>query len=251
MHERRSSGPIDRVVAAVLLGTDHVRLDEVAVRPVGGQAAIALSRGRFPKGYPHVDPNEDAVLALTDGRSWLMAVADGHGGADAAMAAVTTIAAGAGDILETDPADATSAALDLADAAVREVRSGLADREPATSLTVAFIRGGLVRYAGVGDSVMMVVNGRRVRRVAGGGPFLGSGDPAPRAGSQRLGRAARVLLATDGLTVFLGHAWRDRVRTACRGTAAEAAGALVDAALDGGAGDNIAVASWLGAAPRR
>jgi len=63
------------VRTAALWGDEHTELGEIAVAPLLPQAAVALSRGKFPKGYPHLDPNEDAVLAATDGANWLLPVA--------------------------------------------------------------------------------------------------------------------------------------------------------------------------------
>ena len=78
--------------SALLLGSDHTELDEVAIEVVTPNLAIGISSGRFPKGYPHADPNEDAVFATTDGVTTILAVADGHHGFDAARAAITAIA---------------------------------------------------------------------------------------------------------------------------------------------------------------
>src|SRR4030065_278031 len=73
--------------AAALWGPDHETLGEVEVREVTASLAMALSRGKFPKGYPHVDLNEDGALAATNGPAAVLAVADGHNGLDAARAA--------------------------------------------------------------------------------------------------------------------------------------------------------------------
>src|SRR5665811_2204355 len=63
---------------AVLWGNDHTELGEIGFTEVPPAGAIAISRGKFRKGYSYLDPNEDAVLIATDGTSWLLAVADGH-----------------------------------------------------------------------------------------------------------------------------------------------------------------------------
>ena len=78
--------------SALLLGEDHTELEEVAITEVAPNLAIGISRGRFPKGYPHIDPNEDAAYAATDGTTTVLAVADGHQGFDAARAATSAIA---------------------------------------------------------------------------------------------------------------------------------------------------------------
>jgi len=50
---------------SVLWGHDHPQLGVVATEEISPRVAIALSRGKYPKGYPHLDPNEDAVAAPT------------------------------------------------------------------------------------------------------------------------------------------------------------------------------------------
>ncbi|MEA3502778.1 MAG: hypothetical protein U9R47_08390, partial [Actinomycetota bacterium] len=72
----------------LLLGSDHTELGEVEIAELSPHVAVGISRGRFPKGYAHVDPNEDAVFAATDGTTAIIAVADGHHGFDAAEAAI-------------------------------------------------------------------------------------------------------------------------------------------------------------------
>jgi len=89
--------------SALLVGSDHTELDEVAIEEVTPKLTIGISCGWFPKGYPHADPNEDAVFAATDGNATIVAVADGHHGFDAARAAITAIAEAA-----TAPTDETA-----------------------------------------------------------------------------------------------------------------------------------------------
>jgi hypothetical protein len=79
------------VRSIVLLGSDHTELEQIAIEELTPNVAIGISRGRFPKGYPHLDPNEDAVFAATDGTTTVLAVADGHHGFDAAREAILTI----------------------------------------------------------------------------------------------------------------------------------------------------------------
>jgi serine/threonine protein phosphatase PrpC len=242
----RDSLPEQRVTGAVLLGPDHTRLDESAVRSIGLRSAIGLSRGRFPKGYPQVDPNEDAAAAYTNGDRWLMAVADGHGGAAAAEAVVQAIASHARSLLAEQPERATRAAMVLAARAVLEVNAGLGGSQSSrTALTVASICGNVAHHTGAGDSAMYVVAGRRVRRVDTPAPFLGAGDETePPVYRVPLRRVGAVILATDGLTDFLGHNWRHAIRAACAPSPDATAGALMEAAFTGGAGDNVAVAVW-------
>src|SRR5665811_1231436 len=84
--------PPTNLRTALLLGDDHIELEDVAIREITPNLAIGISRGRFPKGYPHIDPNDDAVFATINGDTEILAVADGHQGFDAARAAITAIA---------------------------------------------------------------------------------------------------------------------------------------------------------------
>ncbi|MFH1330493.1 MAG: hypothetical protein ABIJ48_07590, partial [Actinomycetota bacterium] len=76
---------------AALWGTDHETLGEIALEEVTPSLVAALSRGRYPKGYPHLDPNEDGALAASDGTAAVLAVVDGHNGFDAARAALQAV----------------------------------------------------------------------------------------------------------------------------------------------------------------
>lgn len=227
-----------------LVGSDHRDLGQISSQPVGPRAAVALSRGRHPKGYPSVDPNEDAVLIHTDGERWLMAVADGHWGIDAAEAAVDALASRSTELLAMDPEVAPEAALRLAAEAVAAIGKRQASTERSrTSLSVAVVGRGAVYHAGVGDSTLFLVGRTLVRRIAAAGPFLGSTQSLrPQTGKHVLHRGVMVLLATDGLTDFLGPGWRRRLRRARAETPTNTARALVQAAFAGGAGDNIAIA---------
>lgn len=234
---------------AALYGRDHVELDQIADSTVDDATAIALSRGRFPKGYEHMDPNEDAVLAarLPGGR--LLVVADGHNGVEAAHAAVAAIADAAPAILGAEVSDPDAAVDDLFDAARRNVGRVLEDVAEArahsrTALSVALLTKGAVHTATCGDTAVLVVRGGKGKVVSGTGPFLGPRSALPDVTRTKLRGGEAVVAVSDGVVDYLGLRW---VRTAgaCvteAETAHEAAVALVRAAMAGGAGDNIAVA---------
>ena len=78
--------------SALLRGRDHTRLG-ITAAVAEGRAAIALSRGGAPKSYRYRDPNEDAALFVEGEGGILLAVADGHGGCDAAETAVEKLLA--------------------------------------------------------------------------------------------------------------------------------------------------------------
>ena len=78
--------------SALLRGRDHTRLG-ITAAVAEGRAAIALSRGGAPKSYRYRDPNEDVALFAEGEGGILLAVADGHGGCDAAETAVEKLLA--------------------------------------------------------------------------------------------------------------------------------------------------------------
>ncbi|MBM3696720.1 MAG: hypothetical protein FJW79_12470 [Actinobacteria bacterium] len=236
-----------RLVA--LWGSEHEVLGEVALESLGPDLVAALSRGRFPKGYRHLDLNEDGALAATDGRSTVMAVVDGHQGFDAARAALQAVtrcvplllgsATGAHEpAVRHCLAEASRAVVDELSRLEGERRAGGA------ALSVALVGPGRVTVGSAGDCVAVVLRGSRARVVGRPGPFLGdrpiSGKGLVAHASLRTG--GQLLLATDGVTEFLGRGWRRRVAELAEGAApADLAGRLMEAAFRGGAGDNIAV----------
>ena len=237
---------------AALWGDEHTELGEIAVAELPPRAAVALSRGRFPKGYPHFDPNEDAVLAATDGSAWLLAVADGHNGFDAARAALTALQAAAPPTLAgaaTDPEAALRAGLILVGEAVTEALTHVHEDRAAsaTALTVALVVGGRLTTLTLGDTAVVLVRDGRARRIGGPTGFLGPGADLGAAGLDRadLHPGETVVVASDGLFDFLGRSPdRALARLAARPGESPAglARAAVEQACAGGAGDNIAVA---------
>ncbi|TFG94511.1 MAG: hypothetical protein E4H11_06630, partial [Myxococcales bacterium] len=76
--------------SGLLRGHEHTKIGAVATL-AEGRCAIALSRGGYAKGYAHRDPNEDAAAFAFGTDGTLVAVADGHGGHEAAAHAVTVL----------------------------------------------------------------------------------------------------------------------------------------------------------------
>ena len=232
---------------AVLWGDQHIELGEIAAEPLPPRAAIALSRGRFPKDYHAVDPNEDAVLAASGPAGWLLAVVDGHNGLDAARAALDAVA-GHAEALLADPALQPEAAIEgLFDRARAAVAERLRQAEPSrrgsrTALTIALLTDGSLHAASLGDTVAARIGPRWVAEVGGGRPFLGPSTPTPPVGSVLLGRQDAALVASDGLIDYLGDSCHERLLAAGRASdPLQAVQRLVLAAFAGGAGDNVAV----------
>ena len=237
------------VQLASLWGTDHEALGEIAVEEVGPRLAAALSRGRFPKGYPHLDLNEDGALAARSGGAAVLAVADGHNGFDAARAALEEVRQQVPALLASVPASPEAAlrrCLAAATEAVTQAGSGLEEKRAGTgtALTVAVVGPARLTVGGFGDCVALVLRGARAKQVGGAAPFIGPGMHPGLGATARadLRPGDRVLVATDGVVEFLGRGWKRRLAGLARGLApAELARAAIEAAFKGGAGDNIAV----------
>jgi serine/threonine protein phosphatase PrpC len=230
----------------VLWGDRHVVLGKVGTASLEPRAALAISRGGQAKRYPYVDPNEDAVLAAAGPAGWLLAVADGHNGFDAARAALGAVERQAGRLLEQDGLDPTATVHELFGAARKAVVAALAGagrsrQASRTALSIALVVGGQVYGASLGDTVALRL-GQEFEEIGAEGPFLGPGSPLPRVYWAPFDDGDRLLVASDGLTDYLGPNWEERLRQAATATDLTAAARqLVLDAFSGGAGDNVAV----------
>jgi len=203
--------------SALLRGREHTKLGAVAAVAEGG-CAIALSRGGFAKGYHHRDPNEDAAAFALGERGALLAVADGHGGCEAAELAVARVLEAFGDALGgagplaprwREAAGGAIARLH-AEIVERGARGGNPEARTTLALAVARPDEDLLALASVGDSHAFVAGAARAEDLAvGEGPptYLGSpsleaGELLARAVTQvvPLAGARAVALATDGLS---------------------------------------------------
>jgi hypothetical protein len=262
-------------VSEVLLrGQEYVTLGAVGE---GGEdeVAAAITRGGAPKPYQHIDPNEDAALAMRGACGALVAVADGHYGSPGAEAALESLRAAAHEWLQgpsRSPDAWYQAALAALIAANDAVLAGQDARMRArTTLSFALARpeDDLLVHGALGDSHLFVVDAivaaeiPRPRKSL----FLGSGLLRPsvaekhaRVGVQALDAPLAIVAATDGLSeLAIGvadpagavHAAVAAAQAEPPGRrAAAAARRIVDAALaahrTNRAGDNTATAvAWL------
>lgn len=235
---------------AALWGSDHTELGEIAVTDMPPAAAIAISRGKFRKGYPYLDPNEDAVLVATDGTSWLLAVADGHNGFDAAHAAMTAVQTSAEQTLAAaEPEAAIALAITAAHGAIVEAVVNVdAERtSSATTLVVAIVTADRLTVGSFGDSMVMVIRDQKVRPVNRRSPFLDAAtDPADVQITRLTLRPGDMLLATtDGLTDFLVSPQVLARALSKSEPPAGLARQAVELAFAGGAGDNVTVAVFV------
>lgn len=227
---------------ALLLGSDHTQLGAIATA-TAGRTAAALSRGRFPKGYPHVDPNEDAVAVADLDDVVLLAVADGHDAAAAAETAIRAVAETAEEIDAADPA----ALGQLTEAVCARIRSDLSPDSPSsTALTIVLVDGSNAQCVTFGDTVALRLRGRRGRRISQPARFLTAAAATPDDGrftASPLRDGDRIVVASDGLIDFLGRRAIARLGRIDAPTDESWVVAAVQAAFAGGAGDNVAVAS--------
>lgn len=248
--------PAARTRHVALWGADHPDLGRLAVAALDPGTAVAISAGRLPKPYAHLDANEDAVMAVTAPHATLLAVADGHSGFDAARAALAGVRERSGLLEEAEGGGLEAVAGQLLLAARGRVREELADaaperRQSRTALSVAVLSGRSVVVGGWGDTQVLRIRGRRAKALGADGPFLDPSTPAPVPPvTARLRDGDVVLACSDGLRDYLGGDWAARSAEVVAGShdAGEAARRLVEAAWEGGAGDHVSVAvtQWEG-----
>ena len=203
--------------SGVLRGREHTKLGAVAAL-AEGRCAIALSRGGFAKGYRYRDANEDAAAFALGPAGALVAVADGHGGHEAAELAVTKLFEGFG-YAWTGPGPLAARWTQTAGDAIAGIHAEIVERgvtggnpEARTTLALALARPGedLLAFAAVGDSHVFVADAATAFDLVAsegiptylGSPSLEPGEVAGRAaiGTRPLADARAVALATDGLS---------------------------------------------------
>jgi hypothetical protein len=265
---------------AVLRGREHPMEGDLAA-VAEDAAAVALSRGGAPKRYPHADPNEDVVAFVRGEAGVLLCVADGHGGCEAAEAAVERLTERRADWTDRAPFDPeawpeTAARAVFEACSAIHLRAATGGRDTSrTTLSVALVRPAddLLAWASIGDSHVFAVGADGAEDLALYGDTTNAflGHPAETRDSLdlKLSREVRplrglraVVLASDGLSergigvAQPATAVAEAVQRAAKAAdgrpdrlALEAARGIVDVALDAQrrqrAGDNVAVAVWM------
>jgi hypothetical protein len=256
-------------------------LGEPLAGPVHGAAlagcglGAALSAGWLPKAVAAMEPNEDGALLAVGAAGALLAVADGHNGSAAAVAALRALAVAAPSLLAT-PAQGADLAAAFAAAAHRAVtsppaspppvsrpaagsvrpgpppRSGWDDDRPArTALSLVVVTADAFAAVSYGDTVAAVVRHGRLVTLGSPSGFLGpacAADPSPgRPVAHRRRRPGdAVVVVSDGIPDYLGRAFPMVAAAAVRAHGPNdgraAARSLVAQAGAAGAGDNITAA---------
>jgi serine/threonine protein phosphatase PrpC len=232
--------------ATILLGRHWPELGPLALAELPGGGALALSRGAQPKAYAHQDPNEDAALIARLPGGVLLAVADGFNGVEAAELAIERTRARAAQLVE--------AADEAFRAQVLELLADVAGRLPRGSrsracLVLAAVVGTRIELASFGDACAFRARSP-LPLVQQNALLVGAGTRDPRALDPGLwhwsalrARGERVALVSDGITNFVPDPSEIPSMLAAAPNDLEAARALARAALEGGAGDNVAVAT--------
>jgi Protein phosphatase 2C len=264
---------------AVLRGRDHLLVGAVAAI-AEGRAAIALSRGGARKQYAHKQPNEDAVAFAESEGAVLLAVADGHMGAEGAEVVIERllaehaprwIGAGGAGLRARWVEESLDLLLDLNTRILALVASGASEGARTTlALAVASPGQDALAWLSMGDSHLFRVTAAEAHelgRADGPVAFLGwaAEDRASlpgkyRAGIEPLAGTRALVLASDGLSER-GIGVDDPPRAAAEAVGAaacarpelralEAARGLAERALEAqrsqGAGDNVATAvAWI------
>ena len=232
----------------VLAGPESPVLGRFAIRALAPAAGIAMSAGRLPKSSPSVDPNEDAAFVAVGPVGALAAVIDGHLGFDVAARVLDTLKQQAERILVAPIRNGEKVLSGLVSGAKQDsdtVRAA-ADSERASSgaaLSLALFSEGKLWVTTVGDTVaLLAASGSKTRVFARGTRFLREYSGRGRVEMVRPPRKARLLLATDGLVDYTSQqVVTSLLASTLTHEPREAAYALLDAALLGGAGDNVTV----------
>lgn len=236
-----------------LLGAELTQLDRPRIEALSDRVAGGLTRGRHPKRYSYTDPNEDALVVAESGHGVLIVCADGHNGRAASHAAVAEVTERLGDapMLDELGDEALIALWAAVGERVRVAAQAAGTPESRTTLIVALLSGTTLRWAAMGDSLLVVAGAGGVERLDTprhrfvGWPMTAEeiGERLQR-GTCELGPGDWVVVATDGYTDFVTPGLEPvlAASAAASKTAAQLVDVMIESACAGGAGDNVAVA---------
>jgi len=231
--------------ATVLLGRHWQELGPLALAELPEGGALALSRGAKPKAYAHQDPNEDAALVVHAPAGVLLAVADGFNGVEAAELTIERTRLRAAQILEARGDAFRERVLELlADVAGRLPRGS----KSRACLVLAALSGTRVELASFGDACAFRARGP-MPLVQQNSLLVGATtkdprdlDPARWHWVVTRSPGERVAVVSDGIVNFMPDPSEIPSLLGAAESDLDAARRLARAALDGGAGDNVAVA---------
>jgi serine/threonine protein phosphatase PrpC len=240
--------------ALVLWGDEHTTLRHRRVEAISETAAAGISAGYYPKGYAYTDPNEDAVAIVDGAEATLLVCADGHNGFASSREALLRTLERFSDVPRPDEVSDEELIEFWDEVGHSVIDAGYASgqSESRTTLIVAIAAGHMVRWAAMGDSLLALVShdGQQVKLLGRRRSHF-VGYPMTRAevtdrlplGVERMADGW-LILATDGLADFVADVDRT-LKTATQDavSASLVVDRLIDAAFEGGAGDNVAAAA--------
>ncbi len=263
---------------ALLRGRDHCRIGAIELI-AEGPCAVAISRGGAAKTYSHTDPNEDACLFASGPGGTLLAVADGHHGAEGSQIALDYLLercaeTWTGESPLSPDAFRESAREALQGANLAILREAERCRIPPapTTLSIALVRPGddLLFHVSVGDSHIFCLREGELRDIGWAADtrdhphFLGDPRHAELTSrltvdSERIDDLVALVLVTDGFSEQgIGFADpQDAISRIVKRSlefeadrkAVETCRGVADAAISihrtNRAGDNIACAIWV------
>jgi serine/threonine protein phosphatase PrpC len=231
--------------AMILLGRHWPELGPLALAELPGGGALALSRGAQPKAYAHQDPNEDAALVARLPGGVLLAVADGYNGVEAAELAIERTRARAAQLVEASDEAFRARVLELLGDVAGRLPRGSKSR---ACLVLAAMVGTRLELASFGDACAFRARASQPL-VQQNALLVGASrdprglDPARWHWSATRAPGERVALVSDGITNFMRDPSDIPSILAAAPSDLDAARTLAQEALDGGAGDNVAVAT--------
>lgn len=227
-----------------LRGRDFPDLGRLGIAELRGVGALALSRGAHPKSYSHLDPNEDGALLFRSSAGVLLAVVDGYNGVAASEATLDAVRCHAASLLAPSQEAFHQSVANV----VSDVSRALASAHHSRTCLALVARGPEeCRWASFGDCAIFrassplpineineFVLGRQLRVL-----------PRPAdiwAGSFSRLPDERIGIASDGVTNFTADL--DGITRMLRESPddLQAARDIAEAAMTGGAGDNVTAA---------
>ena len=230
-----------------LRGRDYPELGPLGSAALAEGGALAISRGAYRKPYAHVDPNEDGAFLQRGDGSTLLCVVDGYNGVRASELCLDAVRGHAAAILAAAPEAFVAAVTEAALAAAHALAGGWRERSR-SCLFVAVVEPKRCRWAGIGDCALFRASdpepvSRDNPLVVG--PRLAERLPGPEEWSGGFERAAgeRIAVVSDGVPKFVpeGRLIQEVLRDAVDDRSAAAA--VVQLAMECGAGDNLAIAT--------
>ncbi len=237
-----------------LLGRDYPELGPLGLASFPDGGALALTRGELAKSYRHQDPNEDGALIVQTERGVLLAVADGYNGVQASEAALGVTRDRAVELVAESEQAFRAEVMNVVAAVSARLRTSTRSR---TCLVVASLRGRHCDVACFGDSSLFRAN--QIHPVTPANDLVlgrsGLSQALDRSGQSEdlpldlwyvgfeLEAGERVALVTDGVTNFVRRLSHIPKLISEAANDVEAAASVARAAMQGGAGDNIAVAT--------